>query len=125
MIVFGCEDTTAPVVQQLNPIIGSWVWVSTKVFFGGMIITPETEGFTMTDQYGLDSNNSVFRNDTLSSERRYLVIENPLRDTSGNTVDVLLVGFNHSLRSANTQRRCLNHNSGGKWPLLIIELPNM
>jgi hypothetical protein len=87
----GCEDSTSPKVEEHNPIIGSWEWVSTRQYLGGFILTPEIAGYTRTDHYDLDSIRSIFRNDTLISQKGYLVVADSLRDSSGNTADVLLI----------------------------------
>ena len=91
LLGLGCEEPTAPKAQpQASPIVGEWEWVSTRQSWG-YTLTPATAGYRRTDRYSADSVLSIYRNDTLVTQRKYMLVEDSLGDSEGNTADILLI----------------------------------
>lgn len=79
---------SAPDTAIVRKLIGSWEWVQSYGGIAGLIITPETEGYTKTAHFRSDWTYKEERNDTTFLETTYRVDQDSVGNITAHTLQI-------------------------------------
>jgi hypothetical protein len=79
IIVFFVGCKTDSTILEFSPplstsIIGQWNWVKTRSAWTGKITTPDDLGYTLVEEFGVDSTLETYKVGILDKERKYYVV---------------------------------------------------